>query len=115
MLPGVKFLQPGVRLLRQRRTLAAEVVQLLHLAEELHRVVHAIDAELELLDVVGVDRDLRLFARQIGALAGERELGFGIGVVLRGQGQHQELQQKEKKDSAANEDGHSPPRRMFQR
>ena len=49
MLPGVKLFQPGVRLLGHGRTASAEVVQLLHLAEELHRIVDAVDAELERL------------------------------------------------------------------
>ena len=62
MLPGVKFFQPGVRLLGHRRPLPAKVMQLLHLAEELDWVVHAIDAKFQLIHVVRIDRDLRLFA-----------------------------------------------------
>src|SRR5262249_8864144 len=73
VLPCVKLFQPGVRLLRHRRPLPAEVVQLLHLAEELHGVVDAIDAELKGANVVRVDRDLRLLPGKEGALAGERE------------------------------------------
>ncbi len=95
MLPGVKFFQPGMRLLGHGRPLAAEVVQLLHLAEELHRVVHAIDAKLQLLHVVRIDRDLRLLAGQIGALAGEREPRFGVGVLLRHQRQHNRMSGEE--------------------
>ena len=48
MLPGMKLFQPSMRLLRHGRTLAAKVMQLLHLAEEFHRVVHPIDAEFQL-------------------------------------------------------------------
>ena len=99
MLPRVEFLQPGVRLFRHRRTLSAEVVQLLHLAEELHRIVHAIDAELELLHVVRVDGDLRLLAGKEGLLAGEREPGFGIGVLGK-QRQDQEVEEKQNDDGA---------------
>ena len=51
---GVKLLQPGVRLLRHAPGPSAEAVQLLQLAEELDRIVHAIDAELQLLNVVAL-------------------------------------------------------------
>ena len=82
-----------MRLLGHGRTLAAEVVQLLHLAEELHRIVHPIDAELQLSHVVGIDGDFRLLAGKVGAFAGERELGFGVGV-LGGQRQDEKLEQE---------------------
>ena len=87
----MKFFQPGVRLLGHGRSLPAEVVQLLHLAKELHWIVYPVDAELQLIHVVSVDRDLRLLAGQVGALAGEREPRLGIGIRLRQQRQDEEL------------------------
>ena len=81
VLPGMKFLQPGMRLFRQRRSSPAEAVQLLQLAEKLDGIVDAINAEFELLDVVAVDRDFRLLARHVGLLAAQGKVGL-TGVVL---------------------------------
>ncbi len=100
MLPGVKLFQPGARLFGHGRSLPAEVVQLLHLAEEFDRIVHAVDAELQLSHIVGIDGDLRLFAGQVSALAGQREIGFGVGV-LGGQRQDEKLEQEQKDKCAA--------------
>src|ERR1035441_3607417 len=66
VLPGVKLFQPGARLLGQAGRAAAEVTQLLHLAEELHRIFHPIDSELQRIHVVGTDRERRLSSRQVG-------------------------------------------------
>ncbi len=94
----MKFFQPGVRLFGHGGTLAAEVVQLLHLAKELHRVVHAVNAELEFLDVVSANRDFGLLAGEIGALAGDGEIGFGVGVVLGKEGQDEKLKHEDCQD-----------------
>ncbi len=113
MLPGMKLFQPSMRLLRHGRTLAAKVVQLLHLAEEFHRVVHPIDAEFQLSHIVGIDGDFRLLAGKVGTFAGEREIGFGVGVLGEQRQDHRIANESDKDNPGGPH--HSPPRKMFQR
>src|ERR1700759_5462329 len=95
MLPLVKFLQPGMRLLWHGGTAPAEVVRLFHLAEKLDRIVHAINTELELLDVMSADADDRLLTGHERLFAGQREPGFGVGL-LGGKRKVPDLKQREK-------------------
>src|SRR3974377_2280979 len=75
MLPGVKPLQPTLLLLRQARRLPTEAVHVLQLAEELRRIVYAIDTEPQRHDVVAVHADFALPPRLVGAVAGDGEIG----------------------------------------
>src|SRR3974377_1184133 len=113
MLPGVKPLQPTLLLLGHARRLPTETVHVLLLAEELRRIVYAIDTELQRRDVVAVNADFDLLARLVGALAGDGEIGRSIFLLRLKRGQqrlnHCETQHYTKTT-------HKPaPRRMFHR
>jgi hypothetical protein len=110
----MEFFQPGARLLRNRGTTPAEVVQFLHLAEELDCVVHAIDAKLQAADVVAVNGDGGLLAGQVRAFTCQREEGLGVGLILRAQRRDQRATEQ-KCDDGAIQAHQSAPRRMFQR
>src|SRR5208337_2139524 len=110
----MELLQPRASLLRHCRTASAEAMQLLHLAEKLQGIVYVIDAELQRAHIVAVDGNRGRLAWQIGALAGEREEGFFVILLLRAKRQNQ-VEAEQRCDNGALRPHQSAPRKMFQR
>ena len=74
MLPVVKLLQPGSfvdAFFRTEGGSIIEAVQVRQAGEEFARVLHPVDAELQLIDILSVQMDGGLFSRSEAAIGAE--------------------------------------------
>ena len=75
-LPFVKALEPGF-LPRQFRLLAAEGMRIFQLGEKLHGILHAIDTEIQMINLSEANPDFRLLGRRVGLARGNGIERFG--------------------------------------
>ena len=109
MLPVVKLLQPGSFVDAFFGTEGGSVIEAMQVrqaGEEFVRVLHPVDAELQLIDILRVQMDGGLFGGSEAAVGAEVEGDRAGGQQLRGKQQRQQQQEP---------DAQSPSRRMFQR
>src|ERR1700677_1751863 len=109
MLPVVELLQPGAlvdALFGTKRGSIVEAVQVGEAGEEFCRVLHAVNAELQLIDILRVEMD--------GGFLGGREAAVGAQIEGDRRGGMQ-MRGKQQPEQEKQLDAQSPSRKMFQR
>jgi len=72
-----------------------EVVHVIQLLEEAHRVVDLVNTELQRIDAVGVEMEVDLLSRQKGLVGGQGEIHISVLAIG---GDHHQEEYEQKKD-----------------
>ena len=110
MLPVMKLLQPGALvdlLFGAEGGSVVEAMQVGQAGKEFFRVGHAVDAELQLIDILRVQMD--------GGLLGGSEAAVGAQVEGDGAARPAAARETSRASSSSNPGAQSPSRRIFQR